>query len=362
MYIVFITSLIALILTYFDSKNQIRNGMFWGFVMITTLGVIHYNYGNDYMAYYQMFTDFNKYTFDLDSILEEVYFKDSGWVILCQMFNKIGGFFMMVAVLNIIQNIIVYRFIKSNVTNQWWVMAVFVYLFTTNLYILNFSMMRQGFVVCIFLAMWKYIKERKWWWPLLTIYLCSYIHGSAIILLPFAFWGYLPIRKGKLCICIFLAIYLILWNQKELLAEIIDKTRIYSESLEGYSKTYGDDINTNAFRIGFIIKLIPFILSLYYMYKCNNSENMKLVSLATVSFLITPFTLIIPAIGRLGVYFAIYKLASYPMIYSNIKRAELRLGFVAIFVIMTLYDYWLFFNVGVFAKPFRTFHTIFEVL
>ncbi len=363
MYIVLITTLISLLLTYLNTKDIVKNGLKISFILVTLLAAIHYRYGNDYMAYLEIYNDVNKYSSNnFNIIFDETFFRDTGWALLCRLFNNLGGFFMMVAILNIIQNVIVYRFIKNNVAKQWWVMAVFIYLFVTNLYLLNFSMMRQGFVVCIFLGMWKYIKERKWWWPLLILFLCSYIHASAVILLPFAFWGYLPMKKGKLWTCIFLAIFAILWSQKNILGEIIYMATMSSESLEGYTTTYGDNVNTATFNIGFIMNLIPFVLSLYYSYKCDEPEKRKLVLLAAVSFMITPFTLIIPDIGRLGTYFAIYKLAAYPLVYSNIKRLEPRIGFLAIFVLMTLYDYWIFFNVGVFAKPYRTFHTIFEAI
>lgn len=363
MYIVIFTSLLALLLTHLNSKDHMRNGMRIGFILVTLLAVIHYNYGNDYMEYYKIYNEINKYSVeDLNILLDQTYFRDPGWTLICLLFNNLGGFFMMVAVLNIIQNLIVYRFIKNNVSRQWWTMAVFIYLFTTNLYLLNFSMMRQGFVVCVFLGMWKYIKERKWWWPLLVLYLCSFIHASAIILLPFAFWGYLPMKKGKVLTIIFLTVFVILWSQKEILGEIIFMATMTSESLEDYTTTYGDNVNTATFNIGFIMNLIPFILSLFYSYKCDNPENRRLVLFAAILFMITPFTLVIPDIGRLGTYFAIYKLAAYPLVYSNIKRLELRIGFLAIFVLMTLYDYWVFFNIGVFAKPYSTFHTIFEAL
>ena len=363
MIIVLAISLISLLLTYLHTKDIVKNGLGISFLLLTLLAVIHYNYGNDYMAYFRLYNDVNIFSANnFNIIFDKDFFRDPGWALICRLFNNLGGFFMMVAVLNIIQNLIVYRFIKNNVSRQWWTMAVFIYLFTTNLYLLNFSMMRQGFVVCVFLGMWKYIKERKWWWPLLVLYLCTYIHGSAIILLPFAFWGYLPMKKGKVLTIIFLTAFVILWSQKEILGEIIFMATMASESLENYTTTYGDNVNTATFNIGFIMNLIPFMLSLFYSYKCDNPENRKLVLLAAISFMITPFTLIIPDLGRLGTYFAIYKLASYPVIYSFIKRVELKIGFIAIFILMTVYDYWLFFNVGVFAKPYSTFHTIFEAL
>ena len=362
MYIVIFTSLLALLFTHLESKYKMRNGMLIGFILITTLGVIHYDYGNDYMAYYDLFKKFNNYPFNLEKILNKDFFDDSGWVILCYFFGIFGGFFMMVAVLNVIQNIIVYRFIKKNIEKQWWVMAMFIYLFATNLYLMNFSMMRQGFVVCVFLGMWKYIRQRKWWWPLLILYLCSYIHASAIILLPFAFWGYLPVKNGKILTIIYIALYVIFWAKREFINEIYYLIAGSSESLENYSITYENRTNTATYSIGFIFNLVPFILSLYYIYNSKDCYKKKIVLLATANFLIVPFTQITPLIGRLGTYFAIYKLAAIPIVLGFIQKKEIKMVCIALYILMTVYDYWLFFNVGVFVVKHRVFHTIFEVL
>ena len=100
MYIVIFTSLLALLLTYLDSKNQMRNGMRIGFILVTLLAVIHYNYGNDYMAYLEVYDDVKKYSaYNFNLIFDETLFRDSGWALICYLFNHLGGFFMMVAVL-----------------------------------------------------------------------------------------------------------------------------------------------------------------------------------------------------------------------------------------------------------------------
>lgn len=154
MYIVLFCSLVALLFTHLETKGKMKGGMKLGFILITLLGVIHYDYGNDYMPYYELSNQVTKYSFNLKAILAKEYYRDPGWVILCFLFKPIGGFFMMVAVLNVIQNCIVYRFIRRNVEKKWWVMALFVYLFVTGYYLMAFSMMRQMFVVIMFLGMW----------------------------------------------------------------------------------------------------------------------------------------------------------------------------------------------------------------
>ena len=108
--------------------------------------MIHYDYGNDYMPYYNVYKQVTSYRFDLSGILAGDYFREPGWVLLCWFFKPIGGFFMMVAVLNLIENMLVYRTIKIYVEKKWWPLSVFIYLFSTSLYLLNFSMMRQKFI------------------------------------------------------------------------------------------------------------------------------------------------------------------------------------------------------------------------
>lgn len=112
------------------------------------------------MSYYDIYKHVTAYQFDLSGIAAGDYFIEPGWVLLCWLFKHIGGFFKMVAVLNLIQNMLVYRTIKNYVEKKWWPLTVFIYLFSTSFYLLNFSMMRQGFVVCVFLGLWQLIKEK----------------------------------------------------------------------------------------------------------------------------------------------------------------------------------------------------------
>ena len=147
--------------------------MRWGFVLVTFLGCIHYDYGNDYMNYMNDYKMDTKYPFDLIGIVTDEYIKEPGWVLLSYLFKPIGGFFMMVAALNIFQNIIVYKTIKKYVEKNWWLMAVFTYLFSTCLYLLNFSMMRQGLVVCVFLWSWQWIVEKKWIKTIVVLFVCA---------------------------------------------------------------------------------------------------------------------------------------------------------------------------------------------
>lgn len=362
MYIVFICSLIALFLTWLESIGQLRGGMKIGFFLITFLGAIHYDYGNDYMAYYHIYEQCTSVPFNLKEILSGEVFKEPGWVLLCWFFKCIGGFFVMVFCLNVIQNIIIYKFITKEVNFRWWPMAVFTYLFSTSLYLLSFSMMRQMFVMIVFLGLWTYIKEKKWWIPLFVLYLCSFVHSSAIVLLPFSFFCFLPVRNGKLIGGCYLLLLLCLWLFKDALNGIFQYALTLDEGFLDYADTYGNDDNSMHIGLGFVINMIPFVLSIFFL-TCNNNYSEaqhKLVALASVSFLITPFGQIIPIAGRLVMYFWVFNLGAVPLIYDNLKNRILKIGLISIYCFMLLYDYVIFFHSDVWIDKYSTFHTIFS--
>lgn len=361
MYIVILTSLIALLLTFLESKKIVPNGLRWGFVLVTFLGCIHYDYGNDYLSYVDIYNDTTRYPFDLDGFIAGDAFKEPGWAFLCYLFEPIGGFFMMVAALNILQNVLVYKTIKHYVEKTWWPMAVFIYLFSTNLYLLNFSMMRQGLVVCIFLGIWPWIEQKKWIKATIILLLCYTIHKSALVLLPFAFWGFIPMKNSKLLVVSFIVIFIVLWGGKSFLNEIF-ASFMTIEDFSNYADIYENSANQITFRIGYLINQIPFIFGLLYLFQDKNkdSSTKSVVTLAIISFLIAPFLVLIPLMSRVSYYFISYHIIAIPVIYSNLKNNTIRTGFLGIYICMMLYDYWRFYCDPIWIDKYTIFKTIFS--
>ena len=366
MYIVIFSSLLALLFTYLESKGQMRNGMKTGFFLVTFLGAIHYDYGNDYMSYLNLYNEVTNYNFDLKGILEKDNYKEPGWVLLCWFFKYIGGFFMMVAILNVIQNCIVYQFIKKYVERQWWPLSIFIYLFGTSFYLMSFSMLRQEFVIIVFLGLWSLIVKRKWWLPLITLYLCSHIHSSALVLIPFSFWGYLSVKKSKIIALIYALLLFTLWIFQDVLNDIFQFVLEMDEVFLSYADTYGTSKNERLhLGLGFAIYFIPFILSIAFLVSKQNKNSVQmkqLVALSAISFLVTPFGQIIQLVGRLSMYFSIYNLGTVPLIYGNIKNNIFKRVLLSLYIFVVLYDYFLFFRSPVWIDKYTHFHTIFSQL
>lgn len=364
MFVVVSISIIALILTFLESRALFKYGMKLGFVLVTILGVIHYDYGNDYMHYMQFYESFVERPFDFHRIMAGEYFSEPGWVLLNYPFKYVGGFFTLVAVLNIVQNIIIYKFIREYVAKSWYPLAVFTYLFTTSYYLLSFSMMRQMLVIVVFLGLWKSISQRKWVKSFIILFLCTTLHSSAIVLLPFAFWGFLPVKSGKFLGFSYAGFLCVLWFMSDVLNNIFSSFSDV-ESLQHYVTTYGNSETTMKLGLGFVIQLIPFILSVYFLLKRNPqyTDNQKrMVALAAIHAIITPFGQIIPIISRIGFYFGVFKIGSFPLIYGNLKYTLVRYTLVSLNVLITLYDYLIFFSLETWVDKYSKFQTIFSVI
>lgn len=367
MEIVICISVIALFLTYLESSGQLRNGMAIGFVLLTTLGAIHYDYGNDYMSYVSIYDTVTNRPFSWQEIFDGVYYREPGWVLLCWLFKPIGGFFMLVAVLSILQNYIVYRIISRYVKKSWWTFAIFIYIFVATFYLLSFSMMRQSLVMYVFLGLWPLISQRKWVVPLIILYICSFIHSSAFVLLPFVFWGYLPMKNGWLIGTIYLALLLALWFSQSLLGDIFTAAA-ENEVVGDYAKTYkisAQQTQSLQLGLGFVIHTIPLILSIRFLILAGDNytaDKKSLVALALIANLITPFASISPLIGRISSYFMTYNIVSLPIVYGFIKNINARRLFLGLYVLITLYSYRLFFSSEIWVDKYTVFHTIFSQL
>ena len=367
MYIVIFVSIIALLFTVMESRGKMQGGMKKGFYLLTILACIHYNYGNDYPGYYQLYNEISQIPFDLGSILNGDVYNEPGWVLINYLFKYLGGFFSLVAVLNILQNIIFYCFIRDNVNKEWWWLAMIVYVFKTSFYVMNFSMMRQGLAIAIFVACWTLIKTpslKRNAIAAVIMFLASFVHHSAIILVPFCFWSFLPVKNGKIWATIYISLFLLMYLSRDVLDTILTpllSTDVAEMYLDKYSQSQEKNLTVG---FGFVLLLIPFIVSLVYLFK-KDADNISksLVMLGAIGTMIGPISLVVPIAGRLGSYFMAFTIATCPITYTSISSVPIKKLLIGLFLLVTLYDYYYFFFVDItWAEHYREFHTIFEVL
>lgn len=365
MYILIFTSLLAILFTYSESIGKMKNGMAWGFGLLTLLAALHYDFGNDYMPYLRSYDEITSYGFDWEAIINKDVWKEPGWALLCFAFYPIGGFFSLVIFLSILQNVVFYKFIRRYVDSKWWVLAVFIYLFSTSYYVLNMSMFRQGLAISLFAWAFTYIKDKKLL-PAAALILCAAsIHNSAKILIPFLFWGFIPMNEkfSKIISVLSAVLFFALFFNAETVNTIFMGFSDF-EDIQRYIDTYENGVVTAKFGLGFICNTLPFVMFLYFLLNNKEAEvwQRQLVSLACIGTFVIPFGQIIPMIGRIGMYFGVFTICSIPIVYKWIPNYHIKRAVLSIFIMMTLYDYYLFFTDSAFAKYYSTYHTIFSAM
>ena len=282
---------------------------------------------------------------------------------LCFVFKPLG-FLWLIAFLSLVENIAYYVFIRLYVPKEWWVMGLFVYLSSRCLYVLNMSMMRQGLTVAVFVLLWPLIKSKKIPKIIIAsivIFLLSTIHSSAIILLPFVFWGCVPMKSGTINGVVLLSLFVVLFFSVDLVNSILIQFSDVEE-LQSYFDKFGDR-GTSKFGLGFVLLTIPFVLGICFLIFNKNAsfEEKQLVTIASVGSIIVPFTQVISLIGRIGYYFTPFTLASIPITYRWLPDPWKKC-FVGLFIFISCYDYWLFFHSDIYRNSYLQFHSIFEVI
>jgi len=358
MSVVVTISIFALFLTYLAGKERLKYGLELAFILLTTIGAIHYDYGSDYFVYITLFEQFST---DVSSY-SQIEFRDPGFVLLCRLCKPIG-FFGMLILINVIMNIIYYNFIKKYVPKNWWWCAVMIYVFSTNLYLMNFSMLRQGLAISIFVLAVPFIIRKKILLAASLVALSMSLHTSAFILVPFVFWGYLPKKFGPLLGAVYMIFFLGFLLGGAIVDNWLSAVLRSNEGLQDYASYSKTGLS---FSLGFVVDFITFIVLLMCIFSNNITREEKLfVALSCISCVLIPFQQIYLMAGRMGWYFSSLMLVAFPIAYRSLERSNgpsLSKSYLYLYVLLLLFRYYLFFNVGTFVKSFnKPFHTIFEV-
>ena len=367
MLVVLSISILCLLLTFLEERGVLKNGMAIGFVLITIIQCLRFDYGTDYLGYYYSFDEFAASNYSLHDVFYGNLRRNNeyGWSFVLWLFSHTGkyGFFIMNIVLGIFENSVIYCFIKKRVSLDSWPLAVFIYLFTSSFYLMGFSMLRQYLSITLFIFSYSFIEQKRFLIALLLLFIASTIHQSAVLLLPFAFFGFLPIKKVSIYGFIFLAFFGILSISGSALDSVLELFLGF-DAVEGYLESYGENASSGSRGLGFLLNTIPFVVSLYYLFtvRSDNPQIKLLVILACLGTMLVPFASRFQMVQRFSLYFSVFSIAAVPVTYRYIERKEIRLGLLLIFVVMHIYSYFLFFKDPSYIEKYSVYHTIFSAL
>ena len=366
-------SVIAVFFAYISSKPKFRLSWFFGlaFILVTILQVIHYDYGSDYMQYYNQHFLYTGTVRDFIELNRMGYgaYRSIGWAVLNRLYPGEMGFFFIVALISVIENCIYYGFIVQNVErrDRWKSFAI--YIFSTTLYVINFSALRQGLAVALGVLAMMMVCKKKPILAMAVVALAITIHSSAFVMLPFIVLSMIPLGDGRKYAIIISLVSFILFISNTLVGDTF--TRL-ARSIPFIGRQYGvyyeDGVqSTDALGLGFALRLVMFITLLYFIaFKSEelSYENRQFVLLSCIPLCLIPFQLIVSGlISRVEYFFLAFQIVSVPVVYGKIKNSIIHNSISIVYVFLLLYAYYKFFFVTEWsAMSYAHFHTIFDVM
>ena len=353
MEIVLLTNIFAVFFAFLESKKILKNGLLISFFIIFIFLSLRYNYGNDYMGYYEGFQEINRYvSFD---IFDEYIHFEPGWVVLCILFKPIG-FFGLIVFLSFIYCFVMYKLIKEHVPIKLYWFAIVICVFSAGNLLTHLSAMRQALAIVIFIFSLKFIYEKKIILYVASILLASTFHSSALLLLPIYFIQFVNFKLNKFSLGLLFILYGALYFFGEKIKPYLNL--IITSFNEEYL-VYDEEGVLNS-GIGLLINSFFFILILVNDRRYKD-ERAMFFKLGILSFILAPIGLIVLMFGRINMYFSVFLIVVYPLVFESIKIKSIKYLFLILLFFLIFKTFFDFFESPIWKAKYNEYHSVFEV-
>lgn len=360
MFVVVLTSILAELLSVLDSKKILKNGLLYGFILVTIIAAIRYDYGNDYRNYMRIFATANKYPIDQLEQLDST-FKDVGAVVIYRIFYPLG-FFSFVGFASGFNGWVFYKFITQNLRrNEYW-LGFFIYLFQFDIYCLPMSMIRQGIAIALCVLAFQFLVKKQNWKSILILLIAISIHKSSVIFAPVLLLKMIPVKSGKTIVLLLLLMCVLCFSSSFIIAYLFENV-LNIPALQFYFGQYGNAVATELRFIRKFVIFFPFIFALIYLWHSEfKSKSALLVVVSTIGVLTLPFSEIIPLMSRLAYYFNVFVICGFPISLRIIRNKIIKYGVISIFLVFLSSLYYSVFTESVYTVAFENYNTIFSLL
>lgn len=353
---VIILNILVVVLAYIAKYKNTRLLFEVAFFIVFLFTALRFNFGTDYSSYYQTFNIISQSS-NITSINFDYLDLEPAWAILNYIFKPIG-FYGFIIVLSAFLCFTYYSLIKKYVDPKYFWLAIFIYVFTSDIMWIQFSAIRQALSIAIFIHSIKYLNEKKN--PvlyILLIILAGLFHTSAYFMLPFVIFASEKIKESKLIgILILVAFWGLLFFGEMYLNQLIVLTSFISD--DRYTSRFNREIDVSTTLIGSIAW--GTLLFIVINYSKNHPQNKKnLFYFAALYCMVYVLSPLVWLAGRMGYYFAAFSIIAYPLIIQQEKRLLIRIGLLGVFVIFIFYRLAAFFKLDWVIKGYSEYHTIF---
>ncbi|PEG75341.1 hypothetical protein CP371_06970 [Pediococcus acidilactici] len=316
------------------SKSAISKFLYCGaFLIIFVPGAIRYYVGVDYTTYSNLQIPM---VLSGNPVKVEALYR---WVIkIGYWMSGYTTYQLIFAITNFLIVFFLFLYIKDQSKNKWLSILIFM---TGGFFYFSLSGMRQAIGVVIALWALKFIKEKRFWYYLISIIVASLFHTAAIVFLVFYFVDRIEINPYVMLV-IMVVVRGLASQIRELLIVISSRLGLYSEYFGGkfdVAGLYSSVLPTIVFLVMVFLCISRFILGKDLFYKNQVEINIHYVACLIVSminFLPTPTRL-------LYLFIPVY-ITLIPNIISFYEDKRLKVFiYVAIVIILSMLMYVLLF-------------------
>lgn len=289
-------------------------------------------------GFVNMPSEFSKIGDYMSTITKDSWFYLFSVVIKCVIGENIELYFGIIAVLQIIPLIYIYRKYSVN-----YVVSAFLFIASADYISWNFNGIRQFLAVTFIFMAFPLLLKKKYVPLILIILFASMFHKSALLMIPIIFivqgeaWN-----KKTIAIIIFSLFVLFFVSQfTDVLDKALSDTQ-YSNVVADY-KSWNDD-GTNPFRVA--VYCIPAVISFIYRGKIKGFNN-RVINICTNLSIVTAGMYIISMVtsgiflGRLPIFTSLFNYILLPWEIENLfYKDNKRIVFVAMVVLYLIYYYY----------------------
>lgn len=290
-------------------KGRNRTYLCWlSFLVLFLFSALRYDFGNDYMSYYNNFV-----------AIKHGNWSAYGSQYVFTLINYLSPSFpFLVAVTSFLFLWAVYRLLKDHLPPEHIWLGLFVFLFSPYIFLMNLSAMRQCLAMLLFmLAIPRAasMSTKGFVRYAALILLASFIHKSAILLLPVYFFANNKSIKRLHMGLIFAATALLLLSEN-----------LFPTLVSSVLSIFDDKNYVDYFAFGAKNSLRSILLSLipvaYLLLNASRvpERNLVYTKLSVASYLLSILAFQNNVLIRMRMYFEIFSVVAVPMTYFAVKE------------------------------------------
>ena len=354
MEIVILVGISAVFFALLESNKIWKSGMFMSFFIIFIFLIIRIDFGNDYWMYYYFFDelDHDYVTYSSLNLYDDHF--EIGWRVLNKTFSYLNlNFNSFITFLSLINVLVIYRFIKKYVPEEYYWFAVFLYVFNSDFLLIHLSAIRQMLAIMMVLFTIELVIRRKYFWFLIVLYITYTLHTSSLFLLILIPISMLDLKYSLRNFFILIFIYFALFLLGSFFGDLVNL--IVGNYFDRYS-TYTSDEGAVTSGLGLMVNFI-FMASLFYAKKYIPQDKQFFINVSIISILLGVLAIKVMMVYRLNMYFMPFTLISFPLMLYYLKDFIYKTGILLLIMAFYLYSFYNFFYSEIYSEFYMEYHT-----